>query len=101
MVRRWNRLRGDSVQGRRILYVHLPVTPNASDSAHVVASKSKSSKSLRATAAKAPMRHRVKQGETLNSIASSYKTTVAAIKHDNGNLATLRPGMILVIRDVK
>jgi membrane-bound lytic murein transglycosylase D len=101
MVRRWNHLRGDGVQGRRILYVHLPVTPNASDSARVVASKSKSSKSLRAGTAKTPMRHRVKQGETLNSIASSYKTTVAAIKHDNGNLATLRPGMILVIRDVK
>src|SRR5881227_602495 len=50
MVRRWNHLKGESVQGRRILYVHLPVTPNASDSAHVVASKSKSSKSLRATA---------------------------------------------------
>jgi membrane-bound lytic murein transglycosylase D len=101
MVRRWNHLRGDGVQGRRILYVHLPVTPNASDSVRVVASKSKSSKSLRAATAKTPMHHRVKQGETLNSIASSYKTTVAAIKHDNGNLATLRPGMILVIRDVK
>jgi membrane-bound lytic murein transglycosylase D len=29
MIRRWNHLRGDSLRGRRIVYVHLPVTPNA------------------------------------------------------------------------
>jgi len=46
-------------------------------------------------------RHKVKQGETLYSIANSYNTTVSAIKHDNRNLAGLRPGMILVIRDVR
>src|SRR2546422_11548143 len=100
MVRRWNHLKGESVQGRRVLYVHLPVTPNGSDAIRASAPKSQSSNRLRRTA-KTPTRHKVKQGETLSSIASSYKTTVAAIKHDNGNLATLRPGMILVIRDVK
>jgi len=100
MVRRWNHLKGESVQGRRVLYVHLPVTPNGSDAIRASASKFQSSNRLRRTA-KTPTRHKVKQGETLSSIASSYKTTVAAIKHDNGNLATLRPGMILVIRDVK
>jgi LysM repeat protein len=45
--------------------------------------------------------HKVKQGETLYSIASSYNTTVSALKHDNRNIAALRPGMILVIRDVR
>jgi len=100
MVRRWNHLKGESVQGRRVLYVHLPVTPNGSDAIRASAPKSQSSNRLRRTA-KTPTRHKVKQGETLSSIASSYKTTVAAIKHDNGNLATLRPGMILLIRDVK
>jgi len=100
MVRRWNHLKGESVQGRRVLYVHLPVTPNGSDAIRASAHKSQSSNRLRRTA-KTPTRHKVKQGETLSSIASSYKTTVAAIKHDNGNLATLRPGMILLIRDVK
>jgi membrane-bound lytic murein transglycosylase D len=99
MVRRWNHLKGENVQGRRVLYVHLPVTPNGSDAIRA-SSKSQSSNRLRRTA-KAPTRHKVKQGETLSSIASSYRTTVAAIKHDNGNLATLRPGMILVIRDLK
>src|SRR6202142_2428106 len=29
MVRRWNHLKGDSLRGRRIVYVHLPVTPSA------------------------------------------------------------------------
>ena len=100
MVRRWNHLKGESVQGRRVLYVHLPVTPNGSDAIRASAPKSQSSNRLRRTA-KTPTRHKVKQGETLSSIARSYKTTVAAIKHDNGNLATLRPGMILLIRDVK
>jgi len=100
MVRRWNHLKGESVQGRRVLYVHLPVTPNGSDAIRASTPKSQSSNRLRRTA-KTPTRHKVMQGETLSSIASSYKTTVAAIRHDNGNLATLRPGMILLIRDVK
>ena len=100
MVRRWNHLKGESVQGRRVLYVHLPVTPNGSDAIRASSPKSQSSNRLQRTA-KTPTRHKVKQGETLSSIASSYKTTVAAIRHDNGNLATLRPGMILLIRDVK
>src|SRR5207249_9663499 len=88
MVRRWNHLKGESVQGRRVLYVHLPVTPNGSDAIRASAPKSQSSNRLRRTA-KTPTRHKVKQGETLSSIARSYKTTVAAIKHANGNLATL------------
>jgi LysM repeat protein len=40
----------------------------------------------------------VKQGETLYSIASSYKTTVDALKRDNSNVAVLRPGMVLIIK---
>lgn len=100
MVRRWNHLKGESVQGRRVLYVHLPVTPNGGAAIRASVPKSQSSNRLRRTS-RTPTRHKVKQGETLSSIATSYKTTVAALKHDNGNLATLRPGMILVIRDVK
>jgi LysM repeat protein len=45
--------------------------------------------------------HKAKQGETLYSIANSYNTTVSALKKDNRNIAALRPGMILVIRDVR
>jgi LysM repeat protein len=53
------------------------------------------------TASNAVVHHKVKQGETLYSIASSYNTTVSALKQSNRNIATLRPGMILVIRDVR
>src|SRR5450755_3188304 len=45
MVRRWNHLKGDSLRGRRIVYVHLPVTPSALSS-EPPASKSKASRDL-------------------------------------------------------
>jgi len=44
-----------------------------------------------------PVRHTVKRGETLYSIANNYNTSVTAIKQTNAHLATLRPGMVLVI----
>ena len=91
MVRRWNHLKGDSVHGRRVLYIHLPVAPDASQA---VASKSKSKKALHT---KTVVHHKVQPGETLYSIAKSHNTTVDALKQGNGNLATLRPGMVLVI----
>jgi len=119
MLRRWNGLHGgDSLRGRRVLALHLPVSP----SSEVVAAKSKSSARPRKTAqiasAKVPagksvktdpetkenssepasvLRHKVKSGETLYSIANTYNTSVAALKRDNGNVATLKPGMILVV----
>jgi membrane-bound lytic murein transglycosylase D len=104
MVRRWNHIKGDSLKGRSVVYVHLPVTPgSARDS---VAAKSHPGKTTRTTAANdkatqpsaSIVHHKVKQGETLFSIANSYNTTVDALKRDNSNIAILRPGMILVIR---
>jgi LysM repeat protein len=44
------------------------------------------------------LHHTVKSGETLYSIATTYKTTVDALKRNNGNVAVLRPGMILVVQ---
>jgi peptidoglycan lytic transglycosylase D len=96
MVRRWNHLKGDSVRGRRVLYVHLPIAPDANES-QVITSKSKSKTRLQPTSAKTVVHHKVQRGETLSSIAKSHNTTVDALKEDNGNLANLRPGMILVI----
>ena len=98
MVRRWNHLRGDSLAGRRILYVRLPVTPNSAESRAAESTKSKSKKTLHATARKNAVRHKVEPGETLYSIAKSHNTTVAALKQQNGNLAALKPGMILLIQ---
>jgi LysM repeat protein len=47
------------------------------------------------------LRHKVKSGETLYSIATTYKTTVAALKRNNQNVATLRPGMVLVVEPAR
>ncbi|HEX4425052.1 MAG TPA: transglycosylase SLT domain-containing protein [Terriglobales bacterium] len=99
MVRRWNHLKGDSLGGRRILYVHLPVTPNAHEIQHVASSsKPRNTNALHAANQKNPLHHTVKPGETLYSIASTYNTTVASLKRANANVADLRPGMILLIR---
>ena len=97
MVRRWNHLHGDNLGRRHILYVHLPVSPNADATSSSVARKSPSHSKLHNAAA--TRHHVVKSGETLTSIATSNHTTVSAIKRDNGDLALLRPGMVLVLRD--
>jgi len=117
MIRRWNGLHGgDSLRGRRVLALHLPVSPNS----EAISAKSKSSAHPRKTSQTASaktsaakpaksedeetsdqasvVRHKVKSGETLYSIANTYKTTVAALKRNNGNVAVLRPGMILVVQ---
>jgi membrane-bound lytic murein transglycosylase D len=96
MVRRWNRIKGDSLRGRRVVYVHLPVSPTVAS--RQLAAKGKRSKGRTVLAQKQLVHHKVKQGETLSSIATSYNTTVSAIQRDNGKVATLRPGMILIVR---
>jgi membrane-bound lytic murein transglycosylase D len=114
MVRRWNGLpRGDSLRGRKVLALHLPVTPSTeatadkpaararkttqTASARVPAENSESDSTLGASGQAAVLRHTVRSGETLYSIATTYKTTVAALKRNNGNVAVLHPGMILIV----
>jgi membrane-bound lytic murein transglycosylase D len=96
-IRRWNHLKGDSLAGHRVLYVHLPVSPTAALAEHGTQSKLGHTSNLAERRSGAPIRHTVKRGETLYSIASNYKTSVKAIKQTNANIATLRPGMVLVI----
>jgi membrane-bound lytic murein transglycosylase D len=100
MIRGWNHLKGDSLNGRRTLYVHLPVSPAAAreQQAATVRKPKTKAKSANVVAAGSGVHHKVKQGETLYSIASSYNTTVTALKRANSNIATLRPGMVLIIR---
>jgi membrane-bound lytic murein transglycosylase D len=101
MIRGWNHVKGDSLAGRKVLYLHLPVTRSAGET-QVAASHSSRAKPHAATptaAASGVVHHKVKPGETLYSIATSYNTTVTALKHDNRDVATLRPGMILIVRD--
>ena len=118
MIRRWNGLRGDSLHGRTILALHLPVTPTGeasviastpkprnhsrrdaqTGSANSSAAKSAKTSDQTATEQANVLHHKVKSGETFYSIATTYKTTVAALKRNNQNVATLRPGMILVVQ---
>jgi membrane-bound lytic murein transglycosylase D len=109
MVRRWNGLRGDSLRGRTVLAVHLPVTPTGeivSTASEKPARRARKTGPTASTKSEAKpsedqaevLHHRVKSGETLYSIATTYKTTVAALKRSNQNVATLRPGMILVVQ---
>jgi membrane-bound lytic murein transglycosylase D len=102
MLRGWNRLKGSSLAGRKVLFLHLPVAPGSAG-AQMASSRSHRSRHADTTVASksSTVHHRVKRGETLASIANSYNTTVSALKHDNRNIATLRPGMILVIHDVR
>lgn len=112
VVRRWNRLKGDSLAGHKVLYVHLPISPGAAATASRPTStkskptselaKSADSNSTTGALAIDPARtsarhHTVRRGETLYSIANSYNTTVKAIQETNAHTATLRPGMVLVI----
>ena len=117
MLRRWNGIHGDSLRGRKILALHLPITPTSRDEDAASRSKTKHPKTETASTkppatkssqierlkaereeSAAVVHHRVKNGETLYSIASLYKTTVAALKRDNRNIAVLRPGMILTVQ---
>jgi len=122
-LRRWNGVHGSSLAGRRVLLLHLPISPGASEVASSRSTKSKRpaapasgtgtdtatvkppatksaeiEKILTAKAEPSVVHHKVKSGETLYSIANLYKTTVAALKRDNGNVAILHPGMILVVQ---
>jgi membrane-bound lytic murein transglycosylase D len=96
MIRRWNHLSGNSLGGRHVLYLHLPVAPGASED-KLASSKQPNQNYLQAAGKQHVVRHTVQPGETLYSIAKSHNTTVAALKQNNRNLATLRPGMILLI----
>jgi membrane-bound lytic murein transglycosylase D len=96
-IRRWNRMKSDSLAGRRVLYVHLPVSPTVAAAEHQARPKSHRTSELSDNKPGPPVHHTVKRGETLYSIANNYKTSVKAIKQTNANVATLRPGMVLVI----
>jgi membrane-bound lytic murein transglycosylase D len=130
MLRRWNGIRGNSLSGRRIIALHLPISPSAHQTEVASArtsSQSHTSKTKHPAAAPAPaesatvkppatksaqierlevsrlntkevVHHKVKSGETLYSIANAYRTTVAALKRDNRNVAVIRPGMILTVQ---
>ena len=102
-LRRWNGLKGNSIRVGRIISIYRPVAvAEEVQRPRSTAAKSKSSKDLTntksdsATAAKV-VHHKVKPGETLTSIASTYNTTVAALRRENSGVSILHPGDVLVI----
>ena len=115
-LRRWNGLHGSSLAGRRVLALHVPISPGVHEeevaSSH---SKTKHAAPKTETATVKPptkssqvereevavVHHKVKSGETLYSIANAYRTTVAALKRDNRNIAVIRPGMILIVQTAR
>ncbi len=120
-LRRWNGIRSttNSLAGRKVLALHLPISPSARDS-EVAASRSKSKRPKTETASAKPLstksseierlenkeevsvvHHKVRSGETLYSIANAYRTTVAALRRDNRNIGVIHPGMILNIQIVR
>ncbi len=99
-LRRWNGLKGNQLRAGRTLVIYRPVaTEMIASSAPRTSSKSHKSNNLHAGRTAEQRVHKVKSGETLHSIANAYNTTVAALRRDNGKVATnLRAGDVLVIR---
>ena len=103
-LRKWNHLRGSALTPGRTLVIYKPLPGEGTELASEDGSSTTSrtgthgKKSSKKTSAQAKY-HKVKKGETLSSIASSYNTTVAALQRDNGKMAAnLRAGDVLVIR---
>ncbi len=101
-LRKWNHLRGSALTPGRTLVIYKPVgdtTEVAADEGSGTKSKTVSQNKKSSKASAAAKYHKVKKGETLSSIASSYNTTVAALRRDNGKMAAnLQAGDVLVIR---
>jgi membrane-bound lytic murein transglycosylase D len=105
-IRKWNGLRGNTLRAGRTLKIYKPVAGDEEEGAVTAKSrvsggskpaKAKNSKSLQASK-KSAVRHKVKRGETLSSIANRYNMSVAVLKRDNSNVARPKPGAVLVVR---
>jgi membrane-bound lytic murein transglycosylase D len=107
-VRKWNRIKGNTVTVGRTLLIYKPLAGSGEPMVGSGGDGASSSKKGKATAAKRGSKasdgeqsatyHKVKKGETLSSIARAYNTTVAALKKNNASLsAGLRTGEVLLI----
>lgn len=99
---------GQGRQAQRVCVARAKQSARAKGEDRVDSTRSTPTKSTNATAKSAKsatrgetaevIHHRVKKGETLSGIASTYNTTVSALKRDNHNIANLKAGTVLVIK---
>ena len=101
-LRRWNPRVGKKLRPGTVLYLHRPLSPGEREvvSTHGRTKYKRSSKLRASTSGNKKILHKVRQGETLYSIANQYNTTVAALRRNNGKVAAnLRAGAVLVIQE--
>ncbi|HJT00470.1 MAG TPA: LysM peptidoglycan-binding domain-containing protein [Terriglobales bacterium] len=101
-LRRWNPRVGKKLRPGTVLYLHRPLAPGEREvvSTHGRTKYKRNSKLRASAAGNKQIRHKVRQGETLYSIANQYNTTVAALRRTNGKVAAnLRAGAVLVIQE--
>ena len=112
-LRRWNRLRGNTLRAGRTLVIYRPISGGSEPASASNSKKVSRSAKVKAVAADETVpskhkktnthstvrKHKVKSGETLTSIAAEYDTTVEQLKKDNhGAGKILRAGQVIVIR---
>jgi membrane-bound lytic murein transglycosylase D len=98
-VRTWNRLRGNALRRGRTLRIYPPLTANSREAKARPRGKSKAAGTVQQAKKGRILRHKVRKGETLSSIATTYNTSVETLKRDNRrHSAGLRPGDVLVVR---
>jgi peptidoglycan lytic transglycosylase D len=103
-LQRWNHIRGEHVRLGTRLRIYAGSVPAEIPSRRSKAASADNSASVRNVASRQgdssdALRHRVKAGETLYSIARQYSTTVSALRESNPFLAdrTLQAGDLLTI----
>ena len=102
-LKRWNNIHGSTVPRGSRLRIYAGGAPDGfARSKPKVASADPNHSSVQrvSTGSGGGLQHRVKQGETLYSIAHAYKTTVVQLKDSNPFLEErpLQPGDLLAIR---
>ena len=102
-LQKWNHLRSERVPRGRTLRIYENVYASGPASRPLPAARPNASAtapaSVKAASGASPVEHRVRQGETLWSIARAYRTTVDALKAANPFLANrgLEVGDLLTI----
>jgi membrane-bound lytic murein transglycosylase D len=86
MLRRWNAIRGDSLRGRRVLLLHLPITPNVHDLEVATArakSRSHASRSTTETATTKPPASKSAETERLEEAKADHRTEKARTEKED------------------